>query len=96
MFDLIAAEDPVDVMKRACNVLAATGHGKLADRLVRARERVESLVDAAGQGTEEAGDRAVSAGLWFGPQRATQLREALAPFADSADQQAKPAGELQP
>ncbi|QHG87979.1 hypothetical protein ACCQ13_14945 [Xanthomonas sp. NCPPB 1638] len=94
MFDLIAAEDPVDVMNRACNVLAATGHPKLADRLVQARERVERVVDAAGQGTEEAGDRAVSVGLWFGPQRATQLREALAPFAASGDHQAKPAGEV--
>ncbi|QDS15743.1 hypothetical protein [Xanthomonas arboricola] len=89
MFDLIPTEDPVDVINRACNVLVATGHGRLADRLNAACKSVEALARAAECGTEEAGDRAVSAGLWFGPQRATQLREALAPFGPPSDQQAK-------
>lgn len=78
--EIVTIESPDDVMTRACQVLIASGHGKLADRLSDARFRVGQLVKAAAAGTEESSDRAVSKILWFGPQRATVLRDALEPF----------------
>ncbi|MCD9096158.1 hypothetical protein [Luteimonas fraxinea] len=45
---------------------------------------VSKLIEAAGDGTPQAGDRAVSAGLWFGPHRAERLRAALARVTGSA------------
>jgi hypothetical protein len=49
-----------------------------APKLVGAALAVAELIEAAGDGTPEAGDRAVSYGLWFGPNRAERLRNALA------------------
>ncbi|HEL3748670.1 TPA: hypothetical protein UMV35_000930 [Stenotrophomonas maltophilia] len=89
-------ENPLDVLARACNVLVAKGHSRLADRLEGARLCVELLVESASAGTEECGDRAVSTGLWFGPQRATRLRQALAPFAGKIDRQADALAARQP
>ena len=88
--ELLEIENPSDVMTRACGVLIANGYGHLADRLSDAQLRVDALVRAAADGTDEPGERAVSLGLWFGPHRATLLRDALAPFgvtpnANSAD-----------
>ncbi len=43
-------------------------------------EAVDCLVRTASAGTDEPVERAVSAGIWFGPHRAEQLRNALARF----------------
>lgn len=43
-------------------------------------DKIDQLVSAASAGTDEYQDRAVSPGRWFGPHRATLLRNALAKF----------------
>lgn len=84
--ELMPTENPANVMTRACQVLIASGHGQLADRLSEALLHVGVLATAAAAGADMPVDRAVSTGLWFGPHRATALRTALAPFAGAPEQ----------